>query len=47
MAGVVLLPPSCSILSPAAPGADRRHTGSTALVSATAPGRAPPLPDLT
>ena len=48
---MALLQPSCSILSPAAPGADRRHTGSTALVLATAPRPAPlrpapPLPDL-
>jgi hypothetical protein len=37
MAGVALLQPSCSILSPAAPRADRRHTGSRALAPATAP----------
>jgi len=52
MAGVALLQPSCSILSPAAPGADRRHNGSTVLVSATAPRHgarsrpSPPRPDL-
>jgi len=49
--GVALLQPSCSIPSPAAPRADRRHTVSKVLAPATAPRPAqprpaPPLPDL-
>ncbi|MEY4808688.1 MAG: hypothetical protein RLZZ206_3077 [Cyanobacteriota bacterium] len=44
MAAAALLQPSCSMLSPAAPGADRRHTGCTALPPATAPRLAPPAP---
>ncbi len=39
-----MLQPPCSILSPAAPAADRRHNGFTPLVPA--PRRAPPRPDL-
>lgn len=43
---MALLQPSCSIPSPAAPRADRRHTVSKVLAPATAPRPAPPLPDL-